>query len=263
MPWIAVDSKLPSHRKLRVVRKRLGIGLHEAIGVLVTVWLWGLEDADAEGRISCANAVDMAEAIRWGGEPTLLLDALTDAGFIMHDSSGITIHDWAEHQGPWESYKQRKKAQREYMKNRRSKAGCRSDSAPDSRHDSVPKNDAIPIPNQTGHETGSYTISDRLHSAIFDWLGSVPSAVPEDLAYLVAEKGCGEELILAAIEETRSRGVRSWEYARAVVKSSIEEGILTGSEFKKRRKAREGSDGKRKGSEYVEGSYDWDQLARS
>lgn len=267
LPWIAVDSKLPSHRKLRVLRKGLGIGLHEAIGVLVTIWLWALEDATHDGRITDANSKDLAESIRWRGDPDLLLTTLKNAGLVHTDAQGILIHDWPEHQGPWEAYKQRKKRQREYIKRKRNKTrtdsqGPSIDCLPDCRID----NDAIP--NHTLHESHSYidSVPQRIQDAIFEWLGGLPPVVSDDLTYFITDKGCDEDLIIEAVAETRRRGVRSWDYARAVVQSAIEEGIYTGEDFKNRRRtkknAKEVNDGKRKGT-YVEGGYDWDELARS
>ncbi len=210
MPWIAVDSKLPSHRKLRVLRKGLGIGLHEAIGIL--------------------------------------------------------IHDWPEHQGPWEAYKQRKKRQREYIKRKRNKRtdspGLSVDSLPDCRID----NDAIP--NHNLHESHTYmdSIPQRIQDIIFEWLGGLSPVVSDDLIYFIKDRGCDEDLIIEAVAETKRRGVRSWDYARAVVQSAIEEGIYTEEGFRNKRRtkkdAKEVNDGKRKGT-YVEGGYDWDGLARS
>ncbi len=262
MPWISVDSKLPSHRKLRILRKRLGISLHEAIGVLVTIWLWALEDADRDGLIVTANAKDMAEAIRWKADPEQLLGALAEAQLVHNGEKGILIHDWPEHQGPWEAYKNRQRLQREYSRKKRAcKDDDRSDSLSHIRIDGRTNNDTLPNHTKTYE---SRILSDGLRNAIFGWLGGLPPAALEDIAYFIGERGCDEELVLEAVAEARGRGVRAWEYARAIIRTAIDDGLFTGSEFRVKKQARkakkEEHDGKRTGP-YCEGGYDWNKLA--
>ena len=45
MAWITVDQKLIGG-KLRDFAKRSGISQNEAIGILIRLWLWGIDNAE-------------------------------------------------------------------------------------------------------------------------------------------------------------------------------------------------------------------------
>ena len=65
MAWITVDQKLIGG-KLRDFAKRSGISQNEAIGILIRLWLWGIDNAEESGRIVAAEHEDIEEAIRPG-----------------------------------------------------------------------------------------------------------------------------------------------------------------------------------------------------
>ena len=48
MAWISVDQKLIGG-KLRSLHKAIGCSQNEAIGILITLWLWGIDNADMDG----------------------------------------------------------------------------------------------------------------------------------------------------------------------------------------------------------------------
>ena len=54
MAWITVDQKLIGG-KLRDFAKRSGISQNEAIGILIRLWLWGIDNAEESGRIVAAE----------------------------------------------------------------------------------------------------------------------------------------------------------------------------------------------------------------
>lgn len=54
MAWISVHEQVVGG-KLRTLAKELNCSQNEALGMLVTLWLWGINNADSEGRIIGAN----------------------------------------------------------------------------------------------------------------------------------------------------------------------------------------------------------------
>lgn len=58
MPWISVDLDVRDHPKTRRLSKLLQCSRHEAIGILVVLWQWGLTNATREGVISYASDED-------------------------------------------------------------------------------------------------------------------------------------------------------------------------------------------------------------
>ena len=50
MAWISVHEQVVGG-KLRTLAKELNCSQNEALGMLVTLWLWGINNADSEGKI--------------------------------------------------------------------------------------------------------------------------------------------------------------------------------------------------------------------
>lgn len=105
MAWISVDQKLIGG-KLRRLYKSIGCSQNEAIGILVVLWLWGIDNADENGLIVSADRDDIAEVIRPGLNPSYDADAVVRAlianGWIDWHRQGdkLYFHDWSE----WRSY---------------------------------------------------------------------------------------------------------------------------------------------------------------
>lgn len=96
--WIEVHQSLATHRKTGRLLRRLGITRNEAIGIVVTLWLWAMDNAP-DGVLAGIEANDIADALRWDNDPKQLLDALIGAGFIDQASDRLVIHDWMEYNG--------------------------------------------------------------------------------------------------------------------------------------------------------------------
>lgn len=103
MAWISVDQKLIGG-KLRKLHKEIGCSRHEAIGILVSLWLWGLDNAEPDGLITNADADDIAEVLKPGLENTLdpdeVVKALIETGWIDQEERSLYFHDWSE----WRKY---------------------------------------------------------------------------------------------------------------------------------------------------------------
>ena len=62
MAWISVDQKMVGG-KLRKLYKAIGCSQNEAMGMLVGLWLWGIDNADADGLIVSAEREDIADVL--------------------------------------------------------------------------------------------------------------------------------------------------------------------------------------------------------
>ena len=103
MAWISVHEQVIGS-KLRSLAKEMGCSQNEALGLLVRLWLWGINNADKEGRIVGAEKEDIAEVLSVGLYPQVsaekAVDALVETNWIDIEN-GIYIHDWEEWQEQW------------------------------------------------------------------------------------------------------------------------------------------------------------------
>ena len=103
MAWISVHEQVIGG-KLRSLAKEIGCSQNEALGLLVRLWLWGINNADKEGLIIGADKSDVAEVLAIGLNPKLdseeVVDALVETKWIDFDN-GLYIHDWEEWQEQW------------------------------------------------------------------------------------------------------------------------------------------------------------------
>lgn len=103
MAWISVHEQVIGG-KLRSLAKEIGCSQNEALGLLVRLWLWGINNADKEGRIIGAVKDDVAEVLTIGIDgrysPDIVVDALVSTRWIDIDGD-LYIHDWEEWQEQW------------------------------------------------------------------------------------------------------------------------------------------------------------------
>lgn len=94
MAWIKVDQTICTHKKTLKLACRLGIEISQAIGLMVTLWLWAIDNAP-DGSLEGIESPLLARAIGWSGDPQKLVDAMLDAGLI----DGDHLHNWGERNG--------------------------------------------------------------------------------------------------------------------------------------------------------------------
>lgn len=121
MPWFRKESTFARHRKNRRLARILDIPLYAARG-LVDGLLCQVCAEEPDGNISDWDAVDVAYACDWDGDPARLYDALVEVVFIVKTANGTEINDWMEYA---EGYKEalRAKKNREKKKLVREKDG--------------------------------------------------------------------------------------------------------------------------------------------
>lgn len=138
MAWITVDQKLIGG-KLRDFAKRSGISQNEAIGILIRLWLWGIDNAEESGRIVAAEHEDIEEAIRPGfleiDRSTIsnIVDNLIECGWIDQEDSSLYLHDWMDWRSYYTSYEQKKAKHAERMRDYRAGKKKSQDPEPEKK----------------------------------------------------------------------------------------------------------------------------------
>ena len=142
MAWISVDQKVLGG-KLRKTFKDIGCSRSEALGILVSLWLWAVDNTDQDGLIIGADRQDIAEQIRIGVDgldPEMVVDHLIANGWIDEPETGrLYIHDWFEWRSFYIKYMDGKKKhserQKEYMSRKRTQNDVNDDVIADVKND--------------------------------------------------------------------------------------------------------------------------------
>ncbi|WP_052098305.1 hypothetical protein [Paenibacillus stellifer] len=95
MLWIKSYQATDRDPKTRKLCRATGMDTPTAVGSLHMFWWWALDWAP-NGDISQYEAIDIAEAVHFGGDPEVLLAALIDAGYVAKTMEGREIVDWHE-----------------------------------------------------------------------------------------------------------------------------------------------------------------------
>lgn len=145
MAWLPSHQEIRDHPKTRRLTVMLDVPRAQVIGHLHCLWWWALTYAD-DGDLTKFDALDIALAAEWEGDPQTFVDALLACGggggngFLeLQGDDGLLLHDWDEYGGKYVE-KRRREADRlrEY----------RQSSA--SRTDDVRSTDPVPTANVGG-----------------------------------------------------------------------------------------------------------------
>lgn len=98
MAWISVDQKLIGG-KLRTLHKAIGCSRNEALGILVTLWLWAIDNTDADGMLISTTLEDIQEDVLKPGlspdlDPGTVAKALVENQWIDEREGHLYVHDW-------------------------------------------------------------------------------------------------------------------------------------------------------------------------
>jgi hypothetical protein len=144
MTWIRLDCSLTRHPKVSRFGKSMGVGRHEAIGILVDLWTWAVDYCDGDGDLSKYTSDEILTALGVGQQAALIqvdmIEALLTAGLLDRQGERLTLHDWDEHQGQLVSQREaNRERQRRYRQKKRG--------VPLADHPDIPTVDATVTPS--------------------------------------------------------------------------------------------------------------------
>lgn len=129
LAWISVHDHVAGG-KLRELAKDIGCSQKEALGILVSLWLWGLNNADRTGKLRSCDRADIADEVLSKGLSTGLdkysiVESLINHHWIDEGEDGILyLHDWDTWQEQWYKFLKNKEydAERKRQERARKKA---------------------------------------------------------------------------------------------------------------------------------------------
>lgn len=109
MAWIETHQALVTHRKTLALADELGVSVPTAVGHLICLWTWALDNAP-DGNLAGVRSKSLATAGYWRKRPDDFVAALVNAGFI--DSAPdvpVRLHDWDDYGGRYTYQRERNK----------------------------------------------------------------------------------------------------------------------------------------------------------
>src|SRR5689334_24536172 len=88
--WIKSHDEVGEHPKTLRLAAELHIPIAHAVGLLHLLWHFTLRYSWRKGDLKSFGDAAIAHSCRWGGEPTVFIEALRKSGFL----DGYKIHDW-------------------------------------------------------------------------------------------------------------------------------------------------------------------------
>lgn len=129
LAWISVHDHVVGG-KLRELAKDIRCSQKEALGILVSLWLWGLNNADRTGRLRSCDRDDVAEEVLSKGlsdglDKDRVVASLIENHWIDESENGsLFLHDWDTWQEQWYKFLKAKEydAERKRQERARKKA---------------------------------------------------------------------------------------------------------------------------------------------
>lgn len=202
MAWISVHEQVIGG-KLRELSKEIGCSQNEALGILLRFWLWGINNADKEGRITGADKEDVAEVLTVGKSKELvaedIVEAMITTGWLDEEGDHLFIHDWEEWQEQWYKamdFREKNAArQKKYRERQRQSDNAKPEPPAPAQKPELPDNPPEP-PKAPAKKTSGYT------SAFEEFWKAYPRKVGKGDAYKKYKArlndGFSEEALLEA-----------------------------------------------------------------
>ena len=148
MAWVRVHDTVDGS-KLREFAKSINCTKEEALGALVSLWIWGLKNADIDGRLPGADRDDILDAFstKFVSRAPNVVDALVETNWIDSEEDALVIHDWSQWQAQWYKAVERRKkdAERKARKCAEIKSEIDTKSDGKSADDERPQMKEIPV----------------------------------------------------------------------------------------------------------------------
>lgn len=91
-PWIAIKISFSRNKKILRLRDKLSISRHQAMGLVLDLYLQTFVNAWKTGNLSDWGDEDIEEMVGWRGEPGQLAATLREVGIF--DPGTSAVHDW-------------------------------------------------------------------------------------------------------------------------------------------------------------------------
>lgn len=93
--WLELHQEMPKHKKTLALARLLRVDRRYAIGLMIDLWTWGLDNADREGSLTGMTQEDIALALDWPAKKAAgLIKALIDAGWLEQHGETYVMHEW-------------------------------------------------------------------------------------------------------------------------------------------------------------------------
>lgn len=150
LAWISVHDHVVGG-KLRELAKDIGCSQKEALGILVSLWLWGLNNADRTGKLRSCDRTDIAEEVLSKGlsdglDKSSIVESLISHRWIDEGEDGaLYLHDWDTWQEQWYKFLKVKEydAERKRRERAKNKAAAEENTEPEKKaspEDNPPEN---------------------------------------------------------------------------------------------------------------------------
>lgn len=106
MPYLNLDLDYFEHRKTKRLVGRLGKGSEV---LPVKLWVYVGKYHAENGRLSGYSEAEIGSIVGWWRDPSELVQAMLDVGFLGRDDQGFYVHEWTAHEGHLEAFKVRSK----------------------------------------------------------------------------------------------------------------------------------------------------------
>lgn len=140
--YLQMQTELAKHPKLRRLAKAIQCSNHEAIGVLFSLWSWGLINAEQSGILPYTERSDierclLGDAGNSSRNMEVVVDCLIKTGWVDEDENGeLKIHDWDIWQGDW--YKAKERRHRDNERKREQRRQRENDARKEEAQESIP-----------------------------------------------------------------------------------------------------------------------------
>ncbi len=124
MAWISVDQSLIGDR-LRSLHKAIGCSRNEALGILVNLWLWGIDKTDDEDTLLSIDMNDIEEqltiGLSKGLDPGQIANILLEFGIVVKEGGDLKMPDLPVLGKQFLRAEKKKASHTEYMRDYRAK----------------------------------------------------------------------------------------------------------------------------------------------
>ena len=223
--WIEIHTRLKEHTKTYALMDALKIKKPMAVGLLVCLWLWAIDNAE-NGDLTKYPDQAIARAAEWDKKPQTLIKSLIECGWIDCKEDGKKVlHDWMDYAGRLANKRQQSRDRAEKSRNnkRTVRAPCAQQErdatapcAPTVPYRTVPTKLSVNRQHAVSTVEGDVTPPPPLFPGLIDVLkrwetefSGFPSPALQDKLKASLSAGMGTDVICAAIDETALAGAQS------------------------------------------------------